>query len=74
VATLNLEQFSTHLQQLNFNLLFTDALGWNHPPAGERAWRNDGAKDILATFPLVAEPVKVAVLNAYRDVERGLVK
>ena len=28
---------------------------------------------ILGTFPLVAEPVKVAALNAYRDVERGLV-
>lgn len=29
---------------------------------------------ILTTFPLVAEPVKVAALNAYRDVERELVK
>ena len=29
---------------------------------------------ILTTFPLVAEPVKVAALNAYRDAERGLVK
>ena len=29
---------------------------------------------ILITFPLVAEPVKVAILNTYRDVERGLVK
>ena len=29
---------------------------------------------ILTTFPLVPEPVKIAVLNAYRDVERGLVK
>ena len=29
---------------------------------------------ILTTSPLVAEPVKVAALNAYRDVERGLVK
>ncbi len=29
---------------------------------------------ILTTFPLVAETVKVASLNAYRDVERGLVK
>ncbi len=33
-----------------------------------------GFAHILATFPLVAEPVKVAALNAYRDVERGLVK
>jgi hypothetical protein len=29
---------------------------------------------ILTTFPLLAEPVKVVALNAYRDVERGLVK
>ena len=29
---------------------------------------------ILDTFPLVAEPIKIAALNAYRDVERGLVK
>jgi hypothetical protein len=29
---------------------------------------------ILGTFPLVPEPVRVAARNAYRDVERGLVK
>lgn len=29
---------------------------------------------ILTTFPLVAEPVKLAAQNAYRDVERGLIK
>ena len=29
---------------------------------------------ILTTFPLVAEPVKLAARNAYRDVERGLIK
>lgn len=29
---------------------------------------------ILTTFPVVPEPVKVAALNAYRDVERGLIK
>jgi hypothetical protein len=29
---------------------------------------------ILATFPLVPEPVKVAAQNAYRDVDRGLIK
>ncbi|MBF0555793.1 MAG: hypothetical protein HQK96_14795 [Nitrospirae bacterium] len=29
---------------------------------------------ILTTFPIVPDPVKVATLNAYRDVERGLVK
>ena len=29
---------------------------------------------ILNAFPLVSEPVKVAAQNAYRDVERGLIK
>ena len=29
---------------------------------------------ILGTFPLVPQPVKVAAHNAYRDVERGLIK
>ena len=28
---------------------------------------------ILTTFPIVPEPVKVATINAYRDVERGLI-
>lgn len=28
---------------------------------------------ILGTFPLVAEPVKVAALNAWRDVQKGLI-
>jgi hypothetical protein len=29
---------------------------------------------VLGTFPLVAAPVKTAAQNAYRDVERGLIK
>lgn len=29
---------------------------------------------ILKTFPLVPDPVKIAAHNAYRDVERGLIK
>lgn len=29
---------------------------------------------ILTTFPLVPEPVKVSAQNAYRDIERGLIK
>jgi len=63
MSTLNLEQFSAHLQQLNFNLLFTDALGWNHPPASERTWQNDEAKDIHYQRRMVAELSGVAVLE-----------
>ena len=29
---------------------------------------------ILSTFPVVPQPQKVAAQNAYRDVERGLIK
>jgi len=29
---------------------------------------------VLTAFPLVPEPVKIAALNAYRDVERGLIQ
>jgi hypothetical protein len=29
---------------------------------------------VLSAFPIVPEPVKIAALNAYRDVERGLIK
>jgi len=29
---------------------------------------------ILTTFPFVPDPVKIAARNAYRDVERGLIK
>ena len=29
---------------------------------------------ILGTFPLVAEPTKIAALNAWRDVESGLIQ
>lgn len=29
---------------------------------------------VLTTFPLVPEPVKIAAQNAYRDVEKGLIK
>lgn len=63
MTSLNLEHFSTHLQQLNFNLLFTDALGWNHPPASERAWKEDAAKDINYRHRMVAELSGVAVLE-----------
>jgi hypothetical protein len=32
-----------------------------------------GVAYILTTFPIVPDPVKIAALNAYRDVERGLI-
>ena len=63
MSKLNLKLFSDHLQQMNFNLLFTDVLGWNHPPAGERAWQQDEAKGIRYQRRMVAELAGVAVLE-----------
>ena len=63
MTSLDLEQFSTHLQQLNFNSLFTDVLGWNHPPVRERAWQVDEAKDIRYQRRMIAELSGVAVLE-----------
>ena len=68
MPSLNLEQFSTHLQQLNFNLLFTDVLGWNHPPTGECTWQEDKAKDIRYKRRMVAELSGVAVLEIVTEI------
>lgn len=63
MSNLNLKLFSEHLQQMNFNLLFTDVLGWSHPPASERAWRQDEAKGLSYRQRMVAELAGVAVLE-----------
>ena len=63
MSNLDLKQFSEHLQQMNFNLLFTEVLGWNHPPARERAWRDEEVKDIHYQRRMVAELAGVVVLE-----------
>ncbi len=63
MSKLNLKLFSEHLQQMNFNLLFTDVLGWSHPPVSERAWQQDEAKGIRYRRRMVAELAGVAVLE-----------
>jgi len=40
----------------------------------ERARLRAEFAHILSTFPLVAEPVKIAALNAWRDVQTGLIQ
>jgi hypothetical protein len=49
-------------------LLFRDDV--NSPIAGFVG----SSAHILGTFPLVPEPAKIAALNAWRDVERGLIQ
>ena len=67
MTNLNLKLFSEHLQQMNFNLLFTDALGWNHPPSGERAWQQDEAKGTPYRRRMVADLAGVAVLEVVAE-------
>ena len=68
MTSFNLEQFSKHLQQLNFNLLFTEVLGWNHPPARERAWQDHETKDIRYQMRMVAELSGIAVLEIVTEI------
>lgn len=63
MSRLDLNLFGKHLRQLEFNLLFTEALGWNHPPSGERNWQDDATKDIRYRRRMVAELSGVAVLE-----------
>lgn len=61
--SLNLPAFRQHLAAFDFTRLFVDVLGWNNPPADERDWRDDQAKDIAYSRRMVAELAGVAVLN-----------
>lgn len=47
---------------------------WTHNNRNRYGFIEAEFAHILTTHPLVAEPVKVAALNAYRDVKRGVVK
>ena len=67
MSILNLKLFSEHLQQMNFNRLFIDVLGWSHPPVAERAWKQDEAKGIRYQCRMVAELAGVAVLEVVAE-------
>lgn len=60
---LDLKRFSEHLKKMDFNLLFTEVLGWIHPPSGERRWQSHEAKGIGYQRRMVAELAGVAVLE-----------
>lgn len=63
MSSFNFERFNTHLSHFDFNALFTDVLGWSHPPKSERNWHGDEYKGITFQRRMVAELSGVAVLE-----------
>jgi len=67
VARLDLPRFSEHLRKLDFNALFTDVLGWEHPPRAESAWRDDDAKGLGFRRRMVAHLSGIVVLEVVAE-------
>ena len=63
MAHLDLPTFQKHLSSFNFNPLFVEVLGWEHPPRSERDWQSDQTKDIVFSRRMVAQLAGVAVLQ-----------
>jgi hypothetical protein len=63
MANLDLKSFSEYLSQLDFRNLFTQVLGWNNAPSGERDWQEHETKEIVYVSRMVAELAGVAVVQ-----------
>ena len=63
MSRLDLPSFQKHLAAFNFNALFVEVLGWEHPPRSERDWKSDQIKDIVFSHRMVAQLAGVAVLQ-----------
>src|ERR1035437_7916900 len=63
MARLDLPSFQKHLAAFNFNALFVEVLGWEHPSRGERDWQADQIKDITYSQRMVAQLAGVAVVQ-----------
>ena len=63
MAKLDLPSFQKHLAAFNFNALFVDVLGWEHPPRGGRDWQADQIKGTAFSQRMVAQLAGVAVLQ-----------
>ena len=63
MATLNFPLFQRHLSAFDFPRLFVEVLGWNHPPAPERAWQATASAQQQWQQRMVAELGGVAVLQ-----------
>ncbi len=63
MAKLDFTGFQKHLSAFDFPRLFVEVLGWNHAPAAERAWQEDGTTQHSFARRMVAELGGVAVLQ-----------
>lgn len=63
MSAFNFPLFHKHLSAFAFTPLFTDVLGWNQPPRGERDWRSAKVKDLPYRSRMVAELAGIAVLE-----------
>lgn len=54
MSRLDLPSFQKHLAAFNFNTLFVEVLGWEHPPRGGRDWQADQIKGIAFSQRMVA--------------------
>lgn len=63
MSRLDLPSFQKHLAAFNFNALFVEVLGWEHPPRGGRDWQADQIKGIAHSQRMVAQLAGVAVLQ-----------
>ena len=67
MAKLDFSGFQKHLAAFDFPRLFVDILGWNHAPAAELAWQEDGTAQHTFARRMVAELGGVAVLQIVPD-------
>ena len=63
MARLDFPAFQKYLSAFDFSPLFTEVLGWNHPPAASRPWRSDSTAQHHFSHRMVAELGGVAVLQ-----------
>ena len=63
MTAFNFALFQKHLSTFSFTLLFTEVLGWNQPPRGERDWRECEAKGLVYRTRMRAELAGVAVFE-----------
>lgn len=63
MSTFDFEKFSEYLGRFDFSALFTQVIGWNHPPASERHWQEGEHKGTAFQYRMTAEMSGVAVLE-----------
>ena len=63
MSSFDFEKFSEYLGRFDFNALFTQVIGWSHPPSSERHWQDGEHKGTAYQYRMTAEMSGVAVLE-----------